>query len=109
MRFELAFWEKNTPSLLPQPHTHRKRVRGRRGAGYGLQYILCLIFIPELEGRRYMLTYRTGIIFHLLIAVFTLALSPHTVVLLRSGVTASSKGELCSHLLRFEETQQPWL
>lgn len=109
VRFELAFWEKNTPGLLPELHTHKKRVRGHHGAGYVLQRILCPIFILELGGRRYMLPYCTGIIFLLLIAVFMSALSPHTLVLLRSGVTASSKGELYSHLLRFEETQQPWL
>lgn len=44
-------------------------------------------------------------IFHLPITWFLSAFSPHTVVLLMPRVTASSKGGLWSHLLRFGKTQ----
>lgn len=52
-----------------------------------------------------MLIYWIGLIFHLLITLFLSAFSPHTVVLLMPRVTTSSKGGLCSHLLRFGKTQ----
>lgn len=52
-----------------------------------------------------MLIYWTDIIFHLPIALFLSSFSPNTVVLLIPRVTTSSKGGLCSHLLRFGNTQ----